>query len=58
MIGEEVELTEALNYLETVDFNYLVIPAIQEGEKEVVKTLYIGGGTPSSLDVLELNNSN
>ena len=38
VIGEEVELTEALNYLETVDFNYLVIPAIQEGEKEVVKT--------------------
>ena len=38
VIGEETDLAEALNYLETVDFNYLVVPAIEEEEKEVVKT--------------------
>ena len=38
VVGEEVELKTALDCLETVDFNYLVVPAIQEDEKEVVKT--------------------
>ena len=38
VVGEETQLSDALNYLETVDFNYLVVPAIQENERTVVKT--------------------
>lgn len=38
VVGEETELNDALDYLETVDFNYLVVPAIQENERTVVKT--------------------
>lgn len=38
VVGEETQLSDALNYLETVDFNYLVVPAIQENERAVVKT--------------------
>lgn len=38
VVGEETELNDALDYLETVDFNYLVVPAIQENERAVVKT--------------------
>ena len=38
VVGEETQLSDALNYLETVDFNYLVVPAIKENERTVVKT--------------------
>ena len=38
VVGEETQLSDALNYLETVDFNYLVVPAIQENERATVKT--------------------
>ena len=38
VVGEETQLSDALNYLETVDFNYLVVPAIKENERAVVKT--------------------
>lgn len=38
VVGEETELNDALDYLETVDFNYLVVPAIKENERTVVKT--------------------
>ena len=35
VVGEETQLSDALNYLETVDFNYLVVPAIKEYERTV-----------------------
>jgi len=38
VVGEEVELKTALDYLETVEFNYLVVPQVKEEEKETVKT--------------------
>lgn len=38
VVGEEVQLKDALDYLETVDFNYLVVPQIKENERAVVKT--------------------
>lgn len=38
VIGEEVGLKDALDHLETVDFNYLVVPTIKSGEKDTVKT--------------------
>lgn len=38
VVEEATELSDALNYLETVDFNYLVVPAIKENERTVVKT--------------------
>ena len=38
VVGEETQLSDALDYLETVDFNYLVVPAIKENERTVVKT--------------------